>query len=249
MWLRPGGQRDAAAWWRGPGRTGRPGGGSRSGPRARPGSSRCWRTCSTAPNPCSSSRADMSSGAKNVSHGSPPLRGRGRHQVGVRAAGLVAQVRGQHVVGDELRTRREPADLGEGLADRGLGEVHGHAEPADQGGPGRVEPRPGQSAGQRVALEVHGHEAHAVRHRGSRPPRGARVSTAGCRGGRPRRPGPGPRGRRPRGRRTSPGPRRGSRTGSCRCRTQAARRASVNRLRQSTWARAQDSTRCVPWAR
>ena len=42
-------------------------------------------------------------------------------------------------------------------------QVHRHAEPADQGRPGRVESRLAEPAAQLVALEIHGHEAHAVR--------------------------------------------------------------------------------------
>ena len=47
------------------------------------------------------------------------LRGRGCDQAGVGVAGVVAQGGGEDVVGDELRARREPADLRERLADRG----------------------------------------------------------------------------------------------------------------------------------
>jgi hypothetical protein len=49
------------------------------------------------------------------------LRGRGSDQVSVDVAGVTAQGGGEDVVGDELRSWREPADLGERLADRGPG--------------------------------------------------------------------------------------------------------------------------------
>ena len=109
------------------------------------------------------------------------LSGNRGDQIGVGGAGLVAQIRGEQVVGDELGPRSEAADLGDGLADGGLGQVHGHAQPAHEGRPHQVESAPGQRRGERIGLEVARHEDDVVRHRdpGRGQPAALDVLTAG----------------------------------------------------------------------
>jgi len=109
------------------------------------------------------------------------LRGRLGDEAAVDGAGLVTQLRGQHVVRDDLGARREGADRGQRRGDRVPGEVHGDTEPADQGRSGAVEARRGEAAGQRVRCQVRRHERDPVRHR---HPRGRQRAALPVLGGR-----------------------------------------------------------------
>ena len=91
------------------------------------------------------------------------LGGRPGDEAAVDGARIVAQFRGQHVVGDDLGARREGAERGQRRGDRVPGQVHGDAEPADQGRNGAIEARRGEAAGQPVRRQVGRHERDPVR--------------------------------------------------------------------------------------
>jgi isopenicillin N synthase-like dioxygenase len=109
------------------------------------------------------------------------LGGRLGDKAAVHGARVVAQLRGQHVVGDYLGARRERADGGQRRRDRVPGQVHGDAEPADHCGDGAVEARRGEEAGERVRRQVSRHERDPVRHRHPRGRERAALPVLGSR--------------------------------------------------------------------
>ncbi len=67
----------------------------------------------------------------------------------------IPQIAGEHEVGYELGPRSERAKLGKHRADRDLGQIHHHAEPAHEGWPGWLESVADQPQRERVRGRVH----------------------------------------------------------------------------------------------
>ena len=135
---------------------------SRSGPRPPRGSCHAGRTSRTGPKPCRRNMAAMSSGASSDSQGSPrsaeACRPAPRSSRPPRRAARSAACSRRR-----SRCRRETARDREGLLDGAALQVHRDAQPADEGGPGEVEPSLAEPVAQRVPGEIHRHERDAVR--------------------------------------------------------------------------------------
>jgi len=97
--------------------------------------------------------------------GLAPLGGRRPDLLRVKVTRLVAQPGRQHVVDDDLAARREAARHRQGLLDGAALQVHRDTQPADERGPGEVEPGLAEPVAQRVAAEIHRDERGAARRR------------------------------------------------------------------------------------